>query len=60
MNKNTMASLSKTEVEILARLTYEEKDIVTAKELDSYLPSNLPYINQLVYSLKKETRFDSN
>ena len=33
MNKNTMTSLSKTEVEIVARLTYEEKDIVTAKEL---------------------------
>ncbi|MGA1841202.1 MAG: type IV toxin-antitoxin system AbiEi family antitoxin domain-containing protein [bacterium] len=54
MNKNTMASLSKTEVEIIARLTYEEKDIVTVKELDSYLPSNFPYRNQLVYSLKKK------
>ena len=54
MNKNTMTSLSKTEVEIVARLTYEEKDIVTAKELDSYLPSNFPYRNQLVYSLKKK------
>lgn len=54
MNKNTMTSLSKTEVEIVARLIYEEKDIVTAKELDSYLPSNFPYRNQLVYSLKKK------
>jgi predicted transcriptional regulator of viral defense system len=49
-----MTSLSKTEVEIVARLTYEEKDIVTAKELDSYLPSKFPYRNQLVYSLKKK------
>ena len=54
MNKNTMTSLSKTEVEIVARLTYEEKDIVTAKELDLYLPSKFPYRNQLVYSLKKK------
>jgi predicted transcriptional regulator of viral defense system len=54
MNKNTMTSLSKTEVEIVARLTYEEKDIVTARELDSYLPSKFPYRNQLVYSLKKK------
>ncbi len=54
MNKNTMTSLSKTEVEIVSRLTYEEKDIVTAKELDSYLPSRFLYRNQLVYSLKKK------
>ena len=54
MNKNTMSSLSKTEVEIVARLTYEKKDIVTAKELDSYLPADFPYRNQLVYSLKKK------
>jgi len=54
MNKNTMTSLSKTEVEIVARLTYEEKDIVTAKELGSYLPSKFPYRNQLVYSLKRK------
>jgi predicted transcriptional regulator of viral defense system len=54
MNKNTMTSLSKTEVEIVARLAYEEKDIVTAKELDSYLAPDFPYRNQLVYSLKKK------
>jgi predicted transcriptional regulator of viral defense system len=54
MYKNTMASLSKTEVEIVARLTYEGKDIVTAKELDSYLPLKFPYRNQVVYSLKKK------
>ena len=54
MNRNTMSSLSKTEVELVARLSYEEKDIVTAKELDSYLPSSFSYRNQLVYSLKKK------
>ena len=54
MNDTTMSSLSKTEVEIVARLTYEKKDIVTAKELDSYLPVDFPYRNHLVYSLKKK------
>ena len=54
MNKSTISSLSKTEVEIIARLSYEKKDIVSAKELNSYLPSDFPYINQLVYSLKKK------
>jgi len=49
-----MTSLSKTEVGIVSRLTYEEKDIVTAKELDSYLPPRFLYRNQLVYSLKKK------
>jgi len=49
-----MSSLSKTEVEIVARLTYEKKDIVTAKELGSFLPADFPYRNQLVYSLKKK------
>jgi len=54
MNKNTMTSLSKTEVGIIAMLTYEGKDIVTTKELGSYLPSKFPYRNQLVYSLKRK------
>ena len=54
MDINTLTSLSKTEVEIVARLSYEEKDIVTAKELDSYLPATFLYRNQLVYSLKKK------
>jgi predicted transcriptional regulator of viral defense system len=49
-----MSSLSKTEVEIVARLSYEKKEIVTAGELDSYLPAGFPYRNQLVYSLKKK------
>lgn len=54
MNRNTLSSLSKTEVEIVARLSYEEKEIVTAREIDSYLPPGFLYRNQLVYSLKKK------
>ena len=54
MNRNTLSSLSKTEVELIARLSYEEKEIVTAREIGSYLPPGFLYRNQLVYSLKKK------
>ena len=32
MNKNTVSSLSQKEAELVARLSYEGKDIVTAKD----------------------------
>jgi len=54
MNKNTISALSQKEAGIVARLSYEEKDIITAKELDSYLPVNFRYRRKLVYSLKKK------
>ena len=54
MTKSTLSSLSKTEVELIARLSYEEKEIVTAREIGSYLPPDFPYRNQLVYRLKKK------
>ena len=57
LNNNTISSLSKTEAELVARLTYEGKDIVTSKELDACLPPNFTYRNQLVYSLKKKRLF---
>lgn len=54
MNKNTISALSQKEAEIVARLSYEEKDIITAKELDSYLPAGFQYRRKLVCSLKKK------
>ena len=36
MNNNTISALDQKEVEIVIRLFCEEKDIVTAKEPDSY------------------------
>ncbi|HAZ10302.1 MAG TPA: hypothetical protein DCY56_04265 [Candidatus Omnitrophica bacterium] len=54
MNRNTVSALSQKEAEIVARLSYEEKNIVTAKELDSYLPVDFQYRRKLVYSLKKK------
>ena len=54
MKKNTISALNQKEAEIVARLSYEEKDIVTAQELDSFLPGDFPYRKQLVYNLKKK------
>jgi predicted transcriptional regulator of viral defense system len=54
MNNNAISALSQKEAELVARLSYEEKDIVTAKELDAYLPSDFQYRRKLVYSLKKK------
>ncbi len=54
MNKNTISALNQKEAEIVARLSYEEKDIVTAQELDSFLPGDFTYRKQLVYNLKKK------
>ncbi|MBU1044566.1 MAG: hypothetical protein KJ915_09265 [Candidatus Omnitrophica bacterium] len=54
MKKKTISALTQKEAEIVARLSYEEKDIVTAQELDSFLPGDFPYRKQLVYNLKKK------
>lgn len=53
-NKKTFNSLSQTETKIIARLVYENKEIVTAKELDSFLPAGFSYRRQLVFRLKKK------
>jgi len=53
-SKKTFNSLSQTETKIIARLVYENKEIVTAKELDSFLPAGFPYRRQLVFRLKKK------
>jgi len=54
VDKNTISSLTQKEAEIVARVSYEGKDIVTAKELDNYLPAGFQYRRKLVYSLKKK------
>jgi predicted transcriptional regulator of viral defense system len=54
VNKNTISALGQKEAEIVARLSYEEKDIVTVQELDSYLPVDFQYRKQMVYNLKKK------
>jgi predicted transcriptional regulator of viral defense system len=54
MNKNTISALTQKEAEIVARLSYEGKDIVTSKELDAYLSADFQYRRKLVYTLKKK------
>lgn len=52
--KKTFSSLSRTEAEVMARLAYEKKEIVTAKEIDTFLPPGFSYRRQLVFRLKKK------
>ena len=54
MKTNPISALNQKEAEIVARLSFEEKDIVTAQELDSFLPGDFQYRKQLVYNLKKK------
>ena len=49
--------MTQKEAELVARMTYEQKDIVTIQELDSYLPSDFAYRRKLVYNLKKKRIF---
>ena len=54
VNNNTISSLTRKEAELVARISYERKDIVTAGELDDYLPRGFAYRRKLVNSLKKK------
>jgi predicted transcriptional regulator of viral defense system len=54
MYNNTISALGKKEAELVARLAYEKKDMITAKELDEFLPPDFKYRKQLVYALKKK------
>ena len=54
INNNTISSLTRKEAELVARMSYEQKDIVTTKELDNYLPADYSYTRKLVYSLRKK------
>ncbi len=54
LNNNTINSLTRKEAELVARMAYEKKDIVTSGDLDTYLPRDYPYRRKLVYSLKKK------
>lgn len=56
-NKITFNGLGPKEAELVARLTYEKKTIISIKELDSFLPVNYKYRNQFVYNLKQKKIF---
>lgn len=52
--KNTFSGLGPKEAEFVARLTYEKKSIVSAADIDGFLPPGFKYRNQLVYTLKQK------
>lgn len=54
LNRNTISALTQKEAQLVARLSFEKKDIVTAQELDSFLPGDFHYRKKLVYGLKKK------
>lgn len=54
INNNTISSLTRKEAELVARMSYEQKDIVTTRDLDNYLPRGFPYRRKLVYSLRRK------
>ena len=52
--KTTFSGLGPKEAEFVARLTYEKKSIVSAADIDGFLPPGFKYRNQLVYTLKQK------
>jgi predicted transcriptional regulator of viral defense system len=54
MDNNSLEGIGKKEAELIARLAYERKDIITVKELDQFLPPGFKYRKQLVYTLKRK------
>jgi len=53
-NKNTVSGFGPKEAEFVARLTYEKKTILTADEIDKFLPDGFKYRKQFVYTLKQK------
>lgn len=53
-NNNTISSLTRREAELVARMTYEQKDIVTSDDIDDYLSPGFAYRRKLVSSLRKK------
>ena len=39
-NKNTISGFGPKEAEFVARLSYEKKTVVSAKEIDGFLPAD--------------------
>lgn len=56
VSKNTLSALGPIEANMVARLTYEKKTIVTAKELDALFNLSPEDRKQVVFRLKKKNR----
>jgi predicted transcriptional regulator of viral defense system len=53
-NKITFKGLGPKEAELVGRLTYEKKTIVSAADIDGFLPPDFKYRNQFIYNLKQK------
>jgi predicted transcriptional regulator of viral defense system len=53
-NKVTFKGLGPKEAELVARLAYEKKRIVTAEDIAGFLPSDYKYRSQFIFSLKQK------
>ena len=53
-NKNTFSGLGPKEAELVARLSYEKKTIVSSKDIDGFLPADFKYRKQFVYNLRQK------
>jgi predicted transcriptional regulator of viral defense system len=54
MKKNTTKGLSEVELNIIARLTYEDKKIYSLNEIKKFLPSTYNNVKNLINSLKNK------
>jgi predicted transcriptional regulator of viral defense system len=54
-NKITFKGLGPKEAELVARLAYEKKRIVTAEEIAGFLPSDFKYRSQFIFNLKQKS-----
>lgn len=52
--QNTIKGLGQNEAAFVARLSYEKKTIISAEEIDKFLPSGFKYRKQFVYDLKQK------
>lgn len=55
-SKNTLSGLGPTEVNVIGRLTYEKKTIVTTKDIDELFKLSPGSRKQVVFRLKKKNR----
>ncbi|MBP9855136.1 MAG: hypothetical protein KBD53_09760 [Candidatus Omnitrophica bacterium] len=57
MNNNKRTRLGEKEIEVISRLSYEKKRIITKEDLDAFFKFNDIERNKIVYRLKKKRIF---
>ncbi len=54
-NKITFKGLGPKEAELVARLAYEKKNIVSTQDIAGFLPSDFKYRSQFIFNLKQKS-----